>query len=108
MLNPGFEVLVNEAITDHYPILMKWDVKPDCSPSCQVYGDISFLSNHRKTKFSEILTKNLKTIHNQLSIEPDVDKAFKIFHDTFDSTLIELAPIKSAKNKKDLPGLIIS
>ena len=90
-------MLVNETITDHYPILLKWEVKPDCSPSCQVYRDTSFLSNHRKTKFNEILIKNLKTNHNKLSIEPDVDKAFQIFHDTFDSTLLEFAPLKSAK-----------
>ena len=43
VLNPSFEVLGNEAITDHYPILMRWDVEPDCSRSCQVYRDTSFL-----------------------------------------------------------------
>ena len=87
---------------------MKWDVELDCSPSCQLYRDTAFLSNHRNTEnFTETLTENLRNIQNQLSIEPDVDKAFQIVHDTFDSTLLEFAPLKSAKNKtKVIPACV--
>ena len=42
----------------------------------------------------------LKSFLNyDLQKQPEVEKAFQIFHDTFDSTLLEFAPLKSAKNK---------
>ena len=98
-----FNVFQHETISDHYPVLIKWDIDK-CTIVSRPYRNTSFLKSKKTIeKFQEELYESFKGISSSFFGSAEVNESLANFKCTFEDVLNKFSPLREPKVRKEKP-----
>ena len=96
--SPYIQVLKYQQITDHYPILIEWNIESHANDVSHMYRDTRFVRNPQKVlEYQSKLQSSLEEIREDILNERDINKDFKMFN--VSCVTNEFAPICTKPEK---------
>ena len=102
-----FNVFQQETISDHYPVLIKWDIDK-CTTVSRPYRNTSFLKSKKTIeKFQEELYESLNGISASFFASAEVNESFATFKRTFEDVLNKFYPLREPKVRKGKTTMVL-
>ena len=103
---PNWDILELQSFSDHYPIILKWQIYGEKTADLVSFRDTRFLKNKNLREIFQVdLKTELSKVERDIVLAPDASIAFDVFNKAFLSVVNVHAPLTQSTNKyKNLPN----